>query len=90
MSGEWLTALKQRSATVAGVTVKCLDDPRLALGHLVAAQARGAPFDLAILDQVMPHLDGVGLARTIRAHPLVGRVPLMLFSSADLMVTAQP
>ena len=38
-------------------------------------------FDLAILDMQMPDMDGVALARAIRAHPTAAGLPLVLFSS---------
>ena len=41
----------------------------------------GAEFDVAILDMQMPEMDGVMLARAIRARRDAGRLPLVLLSS---------
>jgi len=46
-----------------------------------AAAARGAPFDLAILDHAMPTLSGVDLARVIRADRALASVRLVLLTS---------
>jgi len=45
----------------------------------LARLARGADFDLAIVDMHMPGMDGVALARTIRERDAA--LPLVLFSS---------
>ena len=44
-------------------------------------------FDLAILDMQMPQVNGIALARQIRAHPKHSQLPLILLSS---MGTKQP
>jgi PAS domain S-box-containing protein len=59
-----------------------------ALIALAAAAAEVRPFELAILDLVMPGIDGIELARRIRADPALGRVALMLLTS-DEQVTLQ-
>jgi len=43
-----------------------------------AAAAEGAAYDLAILDLMMPEMDGFDLARAIKATPDIARVPLVL------------
>jgi PAS domain S-box-containing protein len=52
-----------------------------ALEILNAAAAEGAAYDLAILDLMMPEMDGFDLARTIKATPDISRVPLVLLTS---------
>ncbi|MBO9998800.1 MAG: response regulator [Cyanobacteria bacterium SID2] len=47
----------------------------------LAAFARSAPFDLAIIDLQMPALDGIALSRKIRQHPHGKTLPLVLLSS---------
>ncbi len=41
----------------------------------------GQPFDVAILDMQMPEMDGITLAREIRAHRSAQVLPLMLLTS---------
>jgi two-component system, sensor histidine kinase and response regulator len=47
---------------------------------LVVAGGR-SPYDLAILDMVMPEMDGVELARTIKEHPASSQMRLMMLTS---------
>ena len=43
--------------------------------------ARGEPFDVAVLDMMMPKMDGVALARAIRKHRSESELPLLLLTS---------
>jgi two-component system, sensor histidine kinase and response regulator len=52
-----------------------------ALNLLNAAAVEGAGYDLAILDLMMPEMDGFDLARAIKATPGIARVPLVLLTS---------
>ena len=52
-----------------------------ALDMLRAAAARNAPYDLAIIDMKMPGMDGIELARAIKADPAVSGVRLIMLSS---------
>ncbi len=52
-----------------------------ALELLRAAARRKAPHDLAILDMHMPEMDGLTLARRIKADPLLAHIPLVLLTS---------
>jgi PAS domain S-box-containing protein len=49
---------------------------------LRAAAERGERFDLAILDLLMPGMDGFSLARVIKSEPAIAAVPLVLLTSA--------
>jgi PAS domain S-box-containing protein len=52
-----------------------------ALELLHAAAAQGAAYDLAILDLMMPGMDGFELARTIKSDSDIAAVPLVLLTS---------
>jgi signal transduction histidine kinase/DNA-binding response OmpR family regulator/putative methionine-R-sulfoxide reductase with GAF domain len=62
-----------------GMKARATGSPREALAWLAGDGATRATFDLAILDMHMPEMDGVALARSIRARD--ARLPLVLFSS---------
>ncbi len=52
-----------------------------ALEMLRAAVGRGESYDLAILDKQMPHMDGIELARRIKADPAIATTQLILLTS---------
>jgi signal transduction histidine kinase/DNA-binding response OmpR family regulator len=52
-----------------------------ALELLQQAARQGAPFDLAILDLMMPEMDGFELARRIKAEPALAGTHLVLLTS---------
>src|SRR5262249_24597017 len=43
--------------------------------------AKGEPFDVAVLDMMMPEIDGLTLAREIRQHRNESELPLLLLTS---------
>ncbi|HMQ32126.1 MAG TPA: response regulator [Chloroflexaceae bacterium] len=62
------------------------------LGHKVQCASSGIaalelaaadPPDLILLDVMMPGLDGFGVCRRIRAHPLLAQVPVILVTALD-------
>lgn len=59
------------------------DGPR-ALELLRAAAGRGEPFDLAILDRQMPHMDGIELAQAIKSESTIADTRLVLLTSLGL------
>ncbi|MGB7989327.1 MAG: response regulator [Candidatus Methylophosphatis roskildensis] len=66
----------------------CEGGPR-ALGLLHDAAASGTPFDLAILDQHMPEMDGLELARAIKAERAIAGTRLVMLSSVMLSAQSQ-
>ena len=52
--------------------------------------ARGDPFDLAVLDYLMPGMDGRSLAQAIRVHRSAAELPLVMASSAVLTRRSAP
>ncbi len=54
-----------------------------ALAKLRAAVIVGTPFDIVMLDDRMPWMSGIELARAIRANASFGSVPLVMLSSVD-------
>ncbi len=50
------------------------------LEHMHAAAMQGRPFQLVIIDQIMPDMDGLALIRRIRSEPLVQATPLLLMT----------
>jgi Amt family ammonium transporter len=66
-----------------GMTVEMCSDPSAALGTLRTRREQGRPFGLAILDRVMPEMDGVELIEQIRRDPLVCNTRLLMLTSLD-------
>jgi CheY-like chemotaxis protein len=56
-------------------------DGRQALDMLLSADQEERPYEVAILDWKMPEMDGLELARTIRATPSLNSVRLVLLTS---------
>jgi len=59
-----------------------------ALEHLRAGVVAGSPFHLAIVDMLMPGMDGLALARAIRAEPAIAATRIIILSSLGDPITA--
>ena len=59
----------------------CVSSSAEALQKLRTAQASGHPFHIAILDHLMPEMDGEMLGRAIKADPKLKRTSLLIRTS---------
>ena len=57
------------------------ETPSETLALLQESAAQGNPFDVAIIDMEMPEMDGISLARTIKADPQLSSIQLVLLTS---------
>jgi len=65
-----------------GALPVAVEDGPAALAALRAAASRGQPFPVAIIDGMMPGMDGLDLAHHIRSEPEITGVQLLLLTSA--------
>ena len=72
----------QRQAEGWGMRAATAVDGRDALARLREAAAAGEAFDIGIVDFHMPEMDGLELARRIRADATIGAVRLLLLTSS--------
>ncbi len=66
-----------------GMRTLSVDGGKPALSALSEAAEIGSPFRVALLDVMMPDMDGVALARRIKSNPALAGCALVLLSSAD-------
>lgn len=64
-----------------GMDVTAVKNANEAIAALKKATAKGDPFKLAVLDQLMPDVTGIELARSIKSDPDLDSVRLILFTS---------
>ncbi|MBI1951556.1 MAG: response regulator [Acidobacteria bacterium] len=67
-----------------GMRNGCAEGGRQALEMLREAAAGGRPFDIAILDMMMPGMNGLELARRIKSEGSIAAVRLVLLTSVGL------
>ena len=70
-----------RSLQGCGMAVTCSADGATALRLALDAAARGTPYELAVLDMMMPGMDGLQLTRAIRGSPELPSMGLLLLTS---------
>jgi PAS domain S-box-containing protein len=66
----------------------CVESAEHALEELKRAASAGDPVRLAILDMHMPHMDGLQLARAIKAIPELAGTRLIMLTSANETASA--
>lgn len=64
-----------------GCRYKSASDAPTGLAMLKEAKASGNPFKLALLDYLMPEMDGLTLARNIRSEPEISDILLVMLTS---------
>jgi PAS domain S-box-containing protein len=72
----------QGALMALGIKAASVDDPRVALDVLRGAAANGHPYTLVLLEQHMPGMSGLEVARTINDDPLLRGTQTVLLSSA--------
>ena len=60
----------------------------VAAGAAALAACREQQPDVMLLDVEMPEMSGIDLARSIKNHPRLSRIPIVLMSSAGVEVQA--
>jgi signal transduction histidine kinase/DNA-binding response OmpR family regulator len=73
----------QRQLQALGMEISAAHDGFQAMAELERGWHRGQPFDLVMIDLVMPGLAGDGLARRIRDMPGVSQAKLIIVCSVD-------
>jgi signal transduction histidine kinase/DNA-binding response OmpR family regulator len=68
-----------------GIAVASAQDGFEAFAELERAWARGKPYDIAFVDQMMPGMSGGELAARLRSHPTLHETKLVLVSSAGAL-----
>ncbi len=71
-------AVLDRRLQRQGHTVECA-----AGGHAALAWLRDTPFDLVLLDVLMPDLDGLAVLERIKANPATRDIPVIMISALD-------
>ena len=73
-------SIVEQQLTARGILVASAPDGETALRMLRSA-ARSEPFELALLDMKMPGMDGIELARQIKADPALADTRLIMLTS---------
>ena len=64
-----------------GMVDDLAEDAESALQRITTAKQQGIPYDLAILDVIMPGKDGLQLARELQSHPAGSGIRLVVMTS---------
>ncbi len=85
-------AILQHQLGALGMRIDAAEHGGRALEVLRRAASRGEPYQLVVTDQKMPVMDGLMLAKAVRADPMLSDVPIILLTSVesvDLAVAAR-
>jgi signal transduction histidine kinase/DNA-binding response OmpR family regulator len=74
-------AILEAQLSAWGMRVDCVADAPRALERLYAALREGQPYAIAILDHQMPGMDGLMLAKAIKADQTLAQLRLVLLTS---------
>ena len=66
-----------------GITNEAVESGARALEALARARHEGAPFDIALLDFLMPEMDGFELGQRIKGDPLLAQTSLVMLTSGS-------
>ena len=66
-----------------GITHEAVESGQRALDVLKSARLAEQPFDIALLDFLMPEMDGFDLGQRIKADPLLSRTSLVMLTSGS-------
>ena len=72
-----------RQLAAWGITHEAVESGERALDALKRAQREGKPFDVALLDFLMPEMDGFELGQRIKGDPLLTRTSLVMLTSGS-------
>ncbi len=67
----------------AGATVDVVDNGSLAVDHAVAATGRGEPYDVVLMDMMMPDMDGCKAASQLRERGCLDPIIALTAASDD-------
>ena len=77
----------EKQLAAFGMAVQVVADAHAALDVLLDAAAQGRPFEVVIIDHMMPLLDGEGLRDRIRAEDSLRGVKVILSSSSGMITS---
>jgi two-component system sensor histidine kinase/response regulator len=80
-SNELNRLVLRRHLTASSVSVEEVSSADAALGALRRAHADGRPFDVIVLEMQLMSTDGISVARTIHADPLIRETPVVLVTA---------
>jgi len=72
-----------------GIPHHCVDSAEAALRAARAAQEAGEPYQVALLDYLMPDMDGEMLSRTMKADPALRNIALIMITSGSRRADAE-